>query len=71
MQNIYLPDRFYLTSPNDDSWYFDNIFSLIKKLTFAFLHNAISWFLADFNPMLAVLLENIWKPKGFFCFQGV
>ena len=36
MQNIYLPDTFYLTSPNDDSWYFDNILSLIKKLTFAF-----------------------------------
>ena len=39
MQNIYSPNRFYLTFPNDDPLNVDNIVNVIEKLIFTLLEN--------------------------------
>ena len=36
MQNIYLPNRFHLTFPHDDSLNFDKTLNVKKKNVFAF-----------------------------------
>ena len=38
MQNMYSPNRFYITFPHDNSWNFVKILNLIKKLIFKFLY---------------------------------
>ena len=38
MQNIFSPYRFYVTFQHDDSWNFDKILNVIKKLIFMLLY---------------------------------
>ena len=41
IQNIYSPNRVYLTSPHDNSWVFNNIVHIIKKYRYTVRYNLL------------------------------
>ena len=57
MQKIFLPSRFYLTFPGDDSWNFDKILIVKTMNIYAFIQICdLSSFLADFKKFWGKLL---------------
>ena len=69
VQNIYSPNRFYLTFTNDNSWNFDKIVNVIKNLIFTLYTNLwfflfFGWFyLALFLICLKTFLTTVNKCK--------
>ena len=60
MQNMYSPNRFYITFPHDNSWNFLKIWDLIKKLIRTFLYNI--WFFLFFGWLkLTPLFKIMWN----------
>ena len=50
MQNIYSPNRFYLTFPHDNSWSFDRILNLLNKRFYTNI-----WFLSQLCEVMSFL----------------